>query len=295
MTAEYLRAVRAHLGRLSRADRRRVLDALSAQLEELAEAGDDPVTALGEPAHYAAGLLDALAGDLPEGSASRRVFGIPVETRGPVSAEVRSRVWDPANPSLFVPRLFGIGWTVNLGAVAVRAGLIRPDDTDAEVLRSIPERDLSAARGVPLVIAGSTAAALALVWRSLPSSVASGFGMTGRPRGEAPKWTLTGVAALGALPALWAQRKNVPVEDRLVRAASATSLSVISASVVAATVAQARRPCGRWGLLTGAALPVAVAGSLAVVVVPLRSGLRRAWHAAGAAPPQSTLPKEKTP
>ncbi|MGW5885947.1 hypothetical protein ACWFQ4_28020, partial [Streptomyces koyangensis] len=59
--------------------------------------------------------------------------------------------------------------------------------------------------------------------------------------------------------------------------------------------AQARRPCGRWGLLTGAALPVAVAGSLAVVVVPLRSGLRRAWHAAAAAPPRSTLPKGKTP
>ncbi|MGW0786213.1 DUF5808 domain-containing protein [Streptomyces sp. NPDC002913] len=295
MTAEYLSVVGAHLGRLSRADRRRALDALSAQLEELAEVGGDPVTALGEPSQYAADILDALADDLPEGSGSRRVFGIPVETRGPVSAEVRSRVWDPTNPRLFVPRLFGIGWTVNLGAVAVRAGLIRPDDTDADVLRSIPERDLSAARGVPLVLAGSTAAALALLWSSLPSSVASGFGMAGRPRGEAPKWTLIGVVALGAAPALWAQRKNVPVEDRLVRTASATSLSVLSASVVAATVAQARRPRGRWGLLIGAALPVAVAGSLAVVVVPLRSGLRRAWQAAAAARTQSTPPKEKTP
>lgn len=294
MTAEYLRAVRVHLGRLSRADRRRALEALSAQLEELAEVGGDPVALLGDPERYAADLVDALADESSDEAASWRVFGVPVETRGPVSAEVRSRVWDPANPRLFVPRLFGVGWSVNLGAVAVRAGLIRPDDADANVLRSIPGRDLNTARRVPLIVAGATAATLAVLWRSLPSSVASGFGMTGKPRGDAPKWTLMGAVALGLGPALWAQRKNVPVEDRLVRAASATSLSVISASVVAATVAQARRPGGRWGLLTVAAFPAAVAGSLAVIVMPLRSGLRRAWRAASASPSQSAPSKEET-
>lgn len=295
MTAEYLRAVRVHLGRLSRADRRRALEALSAQLEELAEVGGDPVAVLGEPDRYAVDLLDALADESSDGAASWRVFGIPVETRGPVSAEVRSRVWDPANPRLFMPRLFGVGWSVNLGAVAVRAGLIRPDDAGADVLRSVPERDLSTARRVPLIIAAATAATVALLWHSLPSSVASGFGMAGKPRGYAPKWTLIGAVALGLGPALWAQRKGVPVEDRLVRAASATSLSVISASVVAATVAQARRPGGRWGLLTVAALPAAVAGSLAVIVMPLRSGLRRAWRAASASSNQSAPSKEETP
>lgn len=295
MTAEYLRAVRVHLGRLPRADRRRALEALAAQLEELAEVGGDPIHVLGAPDRYAADLLDALADESSDGAASWRVLGVPVETRGPVSAEVRSRVWDPANPRLFVPRLFGVGWSVNLGAVAVRAGLIRPDDADADVLRSIPERDLSAATCVPLIVAGATAATLALLWRSLPSSVASGFGMTGKPRGEAPKWTLLGAVALGLGPALWAQRKNVPVEDRLVRTASATSLSVISATLVAATVAQARRPGGRWGLLTIAALPAGVAGALAVIVMPLRSGLRRAWRAAGASPHPSAPSKKEAP
>jgi hypothetical protein len=295
MTSDYLRAVRAHLGGLSRADRRRALEALSAQLEELAEVGGDPVAVLGEPGHYATGLLDALAEEPSSGSGIWRVFGVPVETRGPVSAQVRSRVWDPANPHLFVPRLFGVGWALNLGAVAVRAGLIRPDDADADVLRSIPERDLSAARLVPLIVAGATAAALALSWRSLPSSVASGFGMTGKPRGDAPKWTLLGAVALSLGPALWAQRKNAPVEDALVRAARATSLSVISASVVAATVAQARHPRGRWGLLTVAALPAAAAGSLAVIVMPLRSGLRRAWRAASASLNQNAPLEKETP
>lgn len=293
MKEEYLRAVREHLGRLARADRHLALDALSAQLDEIVEVGGDPVTVLGEPGCYAADLLDALTDESPGRSASWRVLGVPVETRGPVSAEVRSRVWDPTSPRLFVPRLFGLGWSVNLGAVAVRAGLIRPDDADATVLRSVPDRDLSAARCVPLIIAGATAAALALRWRSLPPAVASGFGMTGTPRGEAPRWTLLGPVALGLGPALWAQQKNLPVEDRLVRAASATSLSVISAGVVAATVVQASRPGGRWGLLTAAALPAAVAGSLAVIVMPLRSGLRQAWRAADPSPSQGAPSTEE--
>lgn len=280
MTADYLRAVRAHLGRVPRADRRRALSALSAQLEELADVGGDPVAVLGDPASYATHLREALAEETPADSARWRVLGMPVETRGPVSADVRSRTWDPANPRLFVPRLFGAGWSLNLGAVAVQMGLVRPDDADDDVIAHIPRRSLRIARAAPMMIAGATAATLVLAWRSLPPTVASGFGFGGRPRGEAPRWTLIGAVALGAGPALWAQRRNVPVEDRLVRAASATSLSAISAGVVAATVAQARSPRGRWGLLTVAALPVSVLASLAVIVAPLRSGLRRAWRAA---------------
>jgi hypothetical protein len=106
---------------------------------------------------------------------------------------------------------------------------------------------------------------------------------------------LLGAVALSLGPALWARRKDAPVEDALVRAARATSLSVISASVVAATVAQARHPQGRWGLLTLAALPAAAAGSLAVIVMPLRSGLRRVWRAASAPPSQNAPSKKETP
>ncbi|MCV2396195.1 DUF5808 domain-containing protein [Actinotalea sp. M2MS4P-6] len=286
MTDEYLRAVRAHLARLPEADRSRALSALSAQLDELAAIGADPVEALGDPATYAADLLEALAEESPTDSAQWRVLGLPVETRGPVSAEVRSRTWDPANPSLVVPRLFGIGWTLNLGAVAVRMGLIRPDDTDDEVLANVPEGHLRAAQAVPIAIAGATAAGLALVWRGLPATVASGFDVGGRSRGDAPRSTLLAALALGVGPALWAQRRDAAVEDRLVSAASATSLATISAGVVLATVAEARHPRGRWGLLVPAALPVGAAASLAVVVGPLRAGLRRAWR--GAAPETST-------
>lgn len=295
MTEDYLRAVRTHLSRLSIADRRRALSALSAQLEELADVGVDPVTALGDPASYATHLQDALAEEPSAAAARWRILGMPIETRGPVSAEVRSRTWDPTNPRLVVPRLFGLGWTLNLGALAVRIGLIRPDDASDDVLARIPQRELRLAQAVPMVIAGATATTLALAWRGLPPTVASGFGFSGRPRGEAPRWTLIGAVALGAVPALWAQRRNAPTEERLVRSASATSLAVISAGVVAATVAQARVPRGRWGLLTAAALPVSVTASLAVLVAPLRSGLRCAWRSASVSTPTPLAPRKETP
>lgn len=278
MTDDYLGAVRAHLDRVPAADRRRALDALGAQLAELADAGFDPVVALGDPVEYAAQLREALAGGAAPGDAQWRLLGLPVETRGPVDAEVRSRVWDPTDPRVVVPRLFGIGWRFNLGAVAVRLGLLRPDDVGDEVLARITPRDLRRVRAVPLALAGAAGATVALAWRRLPPTVPSGFGATGRAKGGAPRWTLLGTLALGAVPALWSQRGDVSTGDALVRSANATSLAAMSASVVAATVAEARRPGGRWGLFAPVGLVAGVAGALGVIVVPVRSALRRAWE-----------------
>lgn len=278
----YLHEVEAQLGALSRRDRARALEALSAQLNELADADIDPVEALGPAEQYAADLRDALTGDAPAVDSRLRVLGVPFELRGPVSAEVRSRTWDPDTPRLFVPRLFGAGWTVNLGALAVRLRLIRPDDATSDVLDRVPQSAVSGAQLVPLAIAATAAGSLALTWRRLPDRVATGFGIGGRRTGTGSRRSLIAAVAVGAVPALWAQRRRAPVEDRLVRTASATTLATLSASIVAATVLDARRPRGRWGLLVPAALPAGLAAALAVIVLPLRAGLRRAWRDARA-------------
>lgn len=283
MTGGYLDAVGARLGGLGARERRRTLATLAAQLGEIADAGIDPVDALGDPASYARSLLDALRDDGTAGPARWRVLGLPAEIRGPVDAAVRSRIWDPANPDLLVPRLFGIGWRLNLGAVAVRLGLLRPDDVDGDVLARIPDRDLRRAQSVPLAIAGATVSGVALAWRGLPPTVASGFDLGGRARGQAPRWALLGTVALGAGPALWAQRRRGAPEERLVRAASACSLAVISAGATAATIGQAHHPGGRWGLLIPLALPLAAGSALAVVVAPVKAGLRLVWRTAAAA------------
>jgi hypothetical protein len=51
-----------------------------------------------------------------------RVAGIPYDLRPPTAARVRQRVWNPDDPRVLTPHAFGIGWTVNLGRLARRAG-----------------------------------------------------------------------------------------------------------------------------------------------------------------------------
>ena len=85
------------------------------------------------------------------------------------------------------------------------------------------------------------------------------------------------------------------VDDTLVRAASATSLAVLSAGNVAAIIAQARAPHARWGLLVPASLPLAAAASLTVIVAPLRAGLRRVWSRASITPSPATKGPQENP
>lgn len=46
--------------------------------------------------------------------------------------------FDPENPSWFVSRRVGIGWDLNLGKLAVAAGLIRPDDSLPDLQEHVP-------------------------------------------------------------------------------------------------------------------------------------------------------------
>ncbi len=267
-----------HLGKLSRSDRVLALEGLEAQLSELLEAGIDPVEALGTPEDYAGELLDALASDASADEPHLRVLGLPLETRGLVSAKVRSRTWNPESPRLVVPRLFGVGWTLNLGALAVRLRLIRPDDATSEVLDQIPERSVRTAQLAPLLVAGATAGVLARMWKKLPDRVASGFDAFGRQNRTSSKLSMLGSLTLGLAPALWSLRTQDSTEDRLVSAASATTLATVSASAVAASILSARGPHGRWGLLVPAGIVLGIAASLGVIVFPLRTGLRHAWR-----------------
>lgn len=282
MTMSYLREVGVHLDGLSRSDRAHALAALAAQLDELSEAGVDPIMALGTPERYAAELVDALSDEASAEEPRHRVFGIPIETRGLLNGEVRSRIFNPDNPRIFVPRLLGAGWTLNLGAVAVKLKLIRPDDATSEVFEQVPEPAVRIAQLVPVAVAGVAAGVVVVAWRGLPDRVPSSFDLGGRTKGTASKLSLVAGALMGVLPAVWALRQQDEVEGRLVDASSATMLASISVSTVAASVLNARNPQGRWGLAVPAMLPAAVAASLAVIVLPLRAGLRRVWRDAEA-------------
>ena len=42
------------------------------------------------------------------------VFGVPYDFRAPSLAHLRQRFWNPDDPRMFTPPLFGVGWSLNL-------------------------------------------------------------------------------------------------------------------------------------------------------------------------------------
>lgn len=42
---------------------------------------------------------------------------VPYEFRLPTVERIKSRVWDPEGEHILSPRIFGVGWTVNVGRV----------------------------------------------------------------------------------------------------------------------------------------------------------------------------------
>jgi len=46
---------------------------------------------------------------------------VPYDFRVPTVARVKERMWDPDGAHLVGPRVFGVGWTVNLGRVVAGA------------------------------------------------------------------------------------------------------------------------------------------------------------------------------
>jgi Family of unknown function (DUF5808) len=46
-----------------------------------------------------------------------KVGPIPYDFRPPTPSRIRARYWDPDDERIFVPQLFGVGWTINFGRV----------------------------------------------------------------------------------------------------------------------------------------------------------------------------------
>jgi len=50
-----------------------------------------------------------------------RIAGlVPYDLRRPTLARARERLWNPADHRIFVPAVFGVGWTVNFGHLLKR-------------------------------------------------------------------------------------------------------------------------------------------------------------------------------
>ncbi|AGF71216.1 DUF5808 domain-containing protein [Corynebacterium halotolerans] len=287
---DYLSALRRQLGGHTSLSATEITDTLDEHrdlITELAATGADLGDELGDPQSYAeatAAEFDTMdeGPDTAEKSQGS-LGGVPFDFRGFRSRGARRRIWAPQDPRIFQPHLFGLGWSINLGAVAVRLGLIRPDDIDADVVAAIPTPVMEAARAVPAILTAAAALTLAAGWRELPTTVPLNFTLGGEPRGRRYPKAVTlalpaagaGLSALPYLPSTRADR-----EDAL-RAASVGALIGAGTLGTAASLVAGARGHRRPGLFSTAALGLGIAASVGVLIGPFWAGLGRVWRHEG--------------
>lgn len=195
-----------------------------------------------------------------------RVLGMPVSGLWLGRSDAALDGFEPENPRLFIPRKYGLGWDINLGAVGVRLGLIRPDDSLPDLASYVPTH---LKRGIKLTtIPGGIGVAFLAVLLSRKEQVlvqrsarrASERFITGRQAALAPV-VLTTVAALA--PQVF--RRDDPESEDAVRLANQADLMGVEAMSIAWLVAMRRAGDKRkmtrrlmvpivalWPLVTGA-------------------------------------------
>ncbi len=82
---------------------------------------------------------------------SGTVLGVPYGAVPPGEDENAARWWDPRSSRIFVPRMLGIGWDINYGALAVKLHLIDPDSED-EPFHEVPDWVHLVGLAIPVVL-----------------------------------------------------------------------------------------------------------------------------------------------
>jgi hypothetical protein len=252
-------------------------DVRTAALDDLRAALLDGATEsdLGTPAEYAAHVLDAFARSADPADGEGEVFGVPFETRGPTDPAVRSRIWAPADPQILVPRMFGVGWTINLGAVAVRLGLLRPDDWDDESLDKVDPRLLTALQYAPVAwAAAAVVISIRTARRGRPVPVS--WDARGRPNGWAGSSAALLNAAVAVAFAAWGTR-STSGDDRMIRPALGAAGASLGCAMALLTDRSAKNP--DQDVPVPALLAVAAAVLPSHIALPVAVALRSRWIA----------------
>lgn len=286
---EYLAAVRAALTGVPGRDCDEAIAELDATIRaEVETRGGDSaavqatLAGFGSPDEYARALRDALVGEADATEPQGRFLGMPYEFRAPTATSIRERMWNPSDPRIAMPRLFGLGWTVNFGALAVRLGLMRPDDIEARPFGNLSARAVGAAVAVPVATGIAALVITGAFWSRLPAEVPIHFTGAGVADDWAPK-----AVALGALLAIAAGLPLVILAWHALRRASRAVIaitsvvlgfsSVLTAVILGYTIANAVYGVEGWWI--GAL----IVGSLAVPGVMLyllaRASLKAEWRA----------------
>ncbi|HET6351861.1 MAG TPA: DUF5808 domain-containing protein [Coriobacteriia bacterium] len=283
--AAYLDAVREALSDAAPALAGETVEDVTTHLLEALEPGDGinvvraVLAELGDPADYAEAVdASAAIDETPAAidARTKRVLGLPYEFRVPTAERVASRWWDPSNPHVFVPRVFGIGWDLNFGALAVRFGWIEPDAED-EPFASTPESAFMACLMLPVALFAFVVISYAVTVASLPTRLPVHWNLAGHADNWASaEWAFMPLALFAGLSTLWAAYSTVRDRPRLLRGAVtgfAAFLSGISAAVWALTLFTVAGVESVW-LPPALILTSAFVAPLLVLTVLARTGRR---------------------
>lgn len=194
--------------------------------------------------------------------------------RPPLPRRLREAWWDPENPKVLVPRVLGWGVDVNLGAVAVRLGLLEPDGQD-QPLDGVPEPALLAALAGPVLLTAGIAGSYARERTRLPRELPVHWDARGRADRRAGHGPAVGVpfgaALAGSALAAATTLAGRPVPERAAATGAAWMFAIAGAGVWACTVTDT----GEARPLAGPALALATLGvPLGVLTALARAGRR---------------------
>lgn len=118
---------------------------------------------------------------------------------------------------MLMPRIFGLGWTVNFGAVAVRLHLIEPDSEDIP-FNSTPSEAFLAALAVPVALTLAMLVSYVALRGALPAQLPSHWNVSGVADGFWNQGAAFGflflLALLPTLWAVWSALRGVPALPR---------------------------------------------------------------------------------
>ncbi|MBV7362913.1 hypothetical protein KRX54_00470 [Actinomycetaceae bacterium TAE3-ERU4] len=108
------------------------------------------------------------------------VCALPVSKLWEGESDAFLESFEPENPSLLIPRKFGLGWDLNLAAIAVKAGWMRPDDSLPDLAEHIPLWMRRFLKIAPVV--GSAFLSAGALNVATKEQVATSWSFTGKPQ-----------------------------------------------------------------------------------------------------------------
>ncbi len=284
LVSDYLTTVESRLRQADPATAAEITDALRTHLLEQLDAGsarEDAsavIAEIGEIDEASTGVGSGPASTDADGTSAEpqgRFLGMPYDFRPPTTERVASRWWAPEDPRVFTPKVWGAGWAINFGALAVKLRLIEPDAEDVP-FASVPDRAFLAALTVPVAMTAAVLGSYLVTRGALPELVATHWDWRGVADGFAPAAQAFAMpmlmAALPTCVAVWSLASRKPALNRAASIGFATLFACLAVAVWALSLLHALGVTVAGWVVLPAILCAAWVPPLIVLTLLARSG-----------------------